>query len=124
MSGVPLERVSPTPGPDSPLVSSLGDGSAGHGAGSDLEPAHHGTVVSYNPDAPSEEWGWHGHWSDFAPRGKLLLLGLGVVGCLLLLLGNHVSNVENYYLVLTAAIMSAWMAYSWRRHQRAKRIKP
>ncbi len=95
-------------------------GSSGHG---EVEVAHHGAMVSYNPDAPSEEWGWHGHFSDFAPRGRFLLLSLGIVGLLLMTIGN-VSHVEDYYLVGTAVIMAAWMFRTFRIRQRERRLRP
>ena len=61
MSGTSLEHR-PSDGTDS-----------GHQSHGEVEQAHHAAVVSYNPDAPSEEWGWHGHWGEFAPRGKAQL---------------------------------------------------
>lgn len=75
----------------------------------DVEHATHAPVVSYNPDAPSEEWGWHGSWRQFAPRGSRILLWLGVVGLLLMNYSTHVSHVEDYYLVGTAALMAIWL---------------
>ena len=86
--------------------------------------AGHAEVVTYNPDAPSEEWGWHGHWSDFAPRGRFLLLGLGVFGILVMLIGNHQSNVENWFLIIIGALMIAWMVRSETHRRKAKRLKP
>jgi len=100
------------------------DGAGDHDPHGALEQAHSGPVVSYNPDAPSEEWGWHGHWSDFAPRGRFLLLGLGVVGLLLMLLGNHQSHVEDYFLVLTALIMAIWMLRTYLAKKRERRVRP
>lgn len=89
------------------------------------EDEHHSTaVVRYNPDAPSEEWGWHGHWSDFAPRGRNVLLGLGVVGLLLMVIGNHQSHVEDYFLVLSALAMAGWMVSGRLAKKRERRIKP
>jgi len=94
----------------------------GHGV---VEPAHTGQMVSYNPDAPSEEWGWHGHWSDFAPRGRTMLLSTGVVGLLLMVLvGNHQSHVEDYFLVLIAALMVGWMVRTHLVKKRERRIRP
>ena len=95
-----------------------------HDSHGEVETAHHGEIVSYNPDAPSEEWGWHGHWSDFAPRGRFLLLGLGVVGLLLMLLGNHQSHVEDYFLIITALLMAGWMARTYVQRKRERRIRP
>jgi len=114
MSGTSLERL-PADGAD-------GHGADPHGS---LEPAHHGAVVSYNPDAPSEEWGWHGHWGEFAPRGKAILLWLGVVGLVCLaLFGNQVSNVENYWLIAIAIVMAIWIVRSDMAVRRKRRIRP
>ena len=44
--------------------SGAGEPDDGHGA---VARVQHGAVVSYNPDAPSEEWGWHGSWQEW-PR--------------------------------------------------------
>lgn len=101
-------------------TSGADDGHGGHG---EVEAAHHGALVSYNPDAPSEEWGWHGHFSDFAPRGRFLLLSLGIVGLLLMTIGNQ-SHVEDYYLVGIALLMAAWMFRSFRQRQRERRLRP
>lgn len=80
----------------------------GHGA--ELARTGHAEVVSYNPDAPSEEWGWHGSWGEFAPRGSGALLWLGVIGLLLMAIsGNHESQTENYWLYVIAALMAIWI---------------
>lgn len=93
-----------------------------HGA---VVPAPHGgEMVSYNPDAPSEEWGWHGHWSDFAPRGRRMFLWVGVFGLLLLTWGNHVSHVEDYFLVFSAIAMASWIVLTERANKRKRRIRP
>ncbi len=108
------------PAVDGPAV----DGHGTDGAGV-VEVAHHAALVSYNPDAPSEEWGWHGHWGEFAPRGRFLLLALGVVGLLLMaIFGNHVSHVEDYFLVLIALLMAAWMARTELARRRDRRLRP
>lgn len=92
------------------------------GSTSEVEHAPAHPVVSYNPDAPSEEWGWHGSWREFAPRGSTILLGLGV---LLLVLQNftvHESRVEAFYyngLALAGAIWIAMRLRSGRRMRRA-----
>lgn len=105
-------------------------GSADHGAGEhdghgEIEPAQHGAIVSYNPDAPSEEWGWHGHWGDFAPRGKAMFLWVGVAGLLLMaIFGNQVSHVENYFLVGIAVLMAIWIVRSNRQRKRERRLRP
>lgn len=83
-----------------------------------------GQMVPYNPDAPSEEWGWHADWRDIAPRGSRFLLWLGVVGIILLaLFGNHESRVEDYWLMSIAALMAIWLVAGEikRRKDRARR---
>lgn len=124
MSGTSIERV-PSDDAGHGGVSGHGNG-AGHADGhGEVEVAHHGAVVSYNPDAPSEEWGWHGHWSEFAPRGRRALLGLGVVGLLLMgIFGNHVSHVEDYFLVVIAVLMALWMLRTELANKRKRRIRP
>ncbi|GGL95653.1 DUF2631 domain-containing protein [Nakamurella endophytica] len=94
---------------------------SGHG---DVVPVAHAEPVLYNPDAPSEEWGWHGHWSDFAPRGRFILLAVGVVGLLLMIIGNHQSHVEDWWLAGIAAALAVWMAYGYRERARARRRRP
>jgi len=99
-----------------------GHTSADHGA---VVPAHHAALVSYNPDAPSEEWGWHGHWGEFAPRGKAMLLWLGVIGLVCLaLFGNQVSHVEDYWVLGIALVMAAWIVRSNMAARRKRRIRP
>ena len=116
MAGTSIEKH--TPGADD------GHGAlAGHSEHSEVEVAHHGEVVSYNPDAPSEEWGWHGHFSEFAPRGRFALLSLGIVALLLMTIGNT-GHVEDFYLVGIALLMAAWMFRSFRARQRERRLRP
>jgi hypothetical protein len=102
------------------------DGHGGHGGPGghgEVEVARHGDIVSYNPDAPSEEWGWHGHFSDFAPRGRFALLGLGIVALLLMTIGNT-GHVEDFYLVGIAVVMAAWMFRTYRARKRERRLRP
>ncbi len=107
-------------------------GAAGHSPatldatnhGAVVEATHGGELVSYNPDAPSEEWGWHGHWSDFAPRGRRMFLWFGVFGLLLLTWGNHVSHVEDYFLVFSAITLASWIILTERANKRKRRIRP
>jgi hypothetical protein len=92
--------------------------------GAVVEAPHGAELVSYNPDAPSEEWGWHGHWSDFAPRGRRMFLWVGVFGLLLLTWGNHVSHVEDYFLVFSALALAGWIIVTERANKRKRRIRP
>ena len=89
-------------GPGSP-------GDFGHGRAIDI--AHHGEVISYNPDAPSEAWGWHGSWREgIAPRGSRILLWLAPIGLVLMaLFGNHESNVEDWWMFSLAALTALWL---------------
>ena len=80
-----------------------------HDSHGGVEHARTGAVVSYNPDAPSEEWGWHGSWREFAPRGSRFLLWLGVVGLVLLIFGNQESHVEDWWLLAIAGLMALWL---------------
>lgn len=95
-----------------------------HTAASDsaaVEAVSHHAVVRYNPDAPSEEWGWHGSWREFAPRGSNILIGLGVILLFLLNFSVHVSHVENYYfngLALIGALYLVWRIRSGRKLRR------
>ena len=87
--------------------SAAGDDSHG---GAQVAKVIPGQMVPYNPDAPSEEWGWHASWREIAPRGSRFLLWLGVVGIVLLaLFGNHESRVEDYWLLSIAALMAIWL---------------
>lgn len=100
-------------------------GGQAHGA-VEAAPAH--AVVRYNPDAPSEDWGWHGSWREFAPRGSNILIGLGVI---LLFLQNftiHQSHVESVYYNAIALIGALYLVHRIRsgsklRRQAAARAK-
>jgi hypothetical protein len=86
---------------------------AGAQAGAEVATTHHGAVVSYNPDAPSEEWGWHGSFR------------LGVVGLLLLaFFGNHESQTEVYWLTTIAALMAIWIVAGEIHIKRERRRRP
>lgn len=98
MAGTSLEHRSGT-----------GDQSEGHGT--EVAKVQPGQMVTYNPDAPSEEWGWHGSWREFAPRGSRALLWLGVVGLLLMIFGNHESLVEDWWLIVIAGLMAIWLVF-------------
>lgn len=78
-----------------------------HGA---LAPAERGhAVVRYNPDAPSEEWGWHGSWREFAPRGSRVLLWAGVALMVLSIFSVHESRVEDYWVGSISFLMAVWL---------------
>jgi hypothetical protein len=84
-------------------------------------PSSERAVVRYNPDAPSEEWGWHGSWREFAPRGSTILLSMGVI---LLFLQNftvHVSRVENFYFNGIALIGALWIVQRVRSGRKLRR---
>ena len=88
--------------------------------------AHHAPthVVRYNPDAPSEEWGWHGEWREFAPRHEILLW-IGVIGLILLaVFGNQVSHVEDYWLISIAVLMAGWILWRRAAFKRERRRRP
>lgn len=63
----------------------------------------------YNPDAPSEEWGWHGSWRSFAPRGSRILLWAGLLLIILSIFSVHVSRVEDYWVGTIAFFGLLWL---------------
>jgi len=78
-------------------------------------------VVSYNPDAPSEEWGWHGGWRDFAPKHEILLW-IGVVGLVAMgLFGNHNMAIYDWWILAIAALMAGWIV--WRRIAHRREVR-
>jgi hypothetical protein len=77
--------------------------------------------VRYNPDAPSEEWGWHGSWRMFAPKGSALLLWIGVITLVLFNFTEHESHVENYYFNGIALIGAIWLISRQRQARRMRR---
>ena len=79
-----------------------------------------GPGISYNPDAPSEAWGWHGQWSLFANKGSKVLLGIFTAVMFLMLFGNHVSNVENYWLIVIGIGMVVWIVVRERAARRTR----
>jgi len=91
------------------------DPHAGHGA---LE--HHPHPV-YNPDAPSEQWGWHGEWREFAPRGRTILLSIAALAMFAMLIGNHSSHVEDWWLGVTGVSIVVYIVVSQRAANRARR---
>lgn len=90
-------------------------------AGVAIPPAASHAVVRYNPDAPSEEWGWHGSWRVFAPRGSTILLSLGVILLFLLNFSVHQSHVENYYFNGIALIGALWIVQRVRSGRKLRR---
>ena len=108
MAGTSIERT----GDQAPSHSEL-----------EVPTAHGGHLVHYNPDAPSEEWGWHGSWRDFAPRGTRILLWVGVAIMFIMLIGNHVSHVEDYYLIATGLLLAVWLLRGEAQQRRERRRK-
>lgn len=98
-------------------------------AATDLEPQGDGKhaatppAVRYNPDAPSEEWGWHGSWRVFAARGSTFLLGLGVFMLFMLNFTEHQSHVENYYFNGLALIGLIWIVMRVRSGRKMRQRK-
>lgn len=100
-----------------------------HSAGAD-SPDGHGSAVStaaehpvvrYNPDAPSEEWGWHGSWRVFAPRGSALLMWIGVFTLVMFNFTEHQSHVENYYFNGIALVAAIWLIARERSGRKMRR---
>lgn len=83
-----------------------------------------GVPVRYNPDAPSEAWGWHGEWRLFASKGSRILLAVFTAVILLMLFGNHVSHVEDWYLILFGVGMIVWIASREASARKARRRRP
>jgi hypothetical protein len=97
---------------------STGQDQQHHGA---VTPAAAHPVVRYNPDAPSEEWGWHGSWRVFAPRGSAVMLWVGVVVLVLFNFTEHQSHVENYYFSGIALIGAIWLIARERQGRKMRR---
>ncbi len=97
---------------------------------SDQAPSHSEVAVPsrhphpvYNPDAPSEAWGWHGQWADFAPRGRNILLGIGTLVMFAMLIGNHQSRVEDYWLVAIGIGLGVWTVISYLGERKRRRLR-
>lgn len=99
-------------------------GAAGGARGAEVEAARQDTVLRYNPDAPSEEWGWHGQWKLFARRGSRLLLGVFTAIIWLMLFGNHESHVEDWWLVGIGLAMIIWLVSRQAAARRERRLRP
>lgn len=78
-------------------------------------------VVSYNPDAPSEAWGWHGHWRAIAPRSIRFLLWLCVAVLFCLNFTTHQSHIESWYYNGIAVAFAAWLVWRDAAFRRARR---
>lgn len=99
------------------------DGAVTAGGHGEVEPAQH-PVLRYNPDAPSEEWGWHGQWKLFASRGSKVLLTVFTAVIFLMLFGNHVSHVEDWYLLATGVALIIWLGSREAGARRERRRRP
>lgn len=69
-------------------------------------------------DEPSAEWGWHGSF----PKATQAMGWLIVFVLLMMLIGNHEGNVENYSLIGLALVVAGALLFdirkrrtSWRR---------
>ncbi|AZI59495.1 DUF2631 domain-containing protein [Nakamurella antarctica] len=78
----------------------------------------------YNPDAPSEEWGWHGSWREFAPKGSRVMLWIGVAMMFVMLIGNHKSRVEDYYLIGIGLLMALWLLHTEVKIRKQRKTRP
>ncbi|MGI8416370.1 MAG: DUF2631 domain-containing protein [Nakamurella sp.] len=110
MAGTSLEPHS--------AASAAGDG---HGA---VEQVSHLPALSYNPDAPSEAWGWHGEWRLFASRGSRLLLGVFTAMIFLMIFGNQVSHVEDWWLAGIGILMVIWLVSREAAARRERNHRP
>jgi hypothetical protein len=86
-----------------------------------VTPAGSHPVVRYNPDAPSEEWGWHGSWRVFAPKGSALMMWIGVFTLVMFNFTEHQSHVENYYFNGIALIGAIWLIARSRQSRKMRR---
>lgn len=53
-------------------------------------------------EEPSAEWGWHGQF----PRLTRFIGWLMIPAVLAMVIGNHDGNIENLYVVATAAVLA------------------
>jgi hypothetical protein len=112
-----------------PVVGDVPESIHGQGptdqVGADVQRAAHGHVVRYNPDAPSEEWGWHGSFREFAPIGSRIMLWTAVVVIFIMIFaGNHVSNVENWWLGAIGILLAVWLLRTDGRKRKERRRRP
>ena len=93
--------------------------------GAEVQQAAHGHVVRYNPDAPSEEWGWHGSFRQFAPIGSRILLWIAVVVMFIMIFaGNQVSHVEDWWLAATGLLLAVWLLRTDAKMRKERRRRP
>lgn len=118
MAGTEIEKT--VKGDISSIPQSIHPGAPG----GDVELPAHGQLILYNPDAPSEQWGWHGSWREFAPKGSRVLLWVGCAVMFIMLIGNHVSHVENYYLVGIGLLMAVWLLRTEVSIRKERRRRP
>ncbi len=111
--------------PAGDIPESIHPGSPTDDVGAEVQQAAHGYVVRYNPDAPSEEWGWHGSFREFAPIGSRIMLWVAVaVIFIMIFAGNHVSHVEDYWLAGIGILMAVWLLRADARLRRERRRRP
>lgn len=120
MTGTSMEKA-----PVGDVPESLHAGSPTDDVGSEVQQAEHGYVVRYNPDAPSEEWGWHGSFREFAPIGSRVMLWTAVaVLFIMIFAGNHVSHVEDYWLGAIGILMAVWLLRTDAKIRKERRRRP
>lgn len=68
-------------------------------------------------DEPSAEWGWHGSFPNLVQVMGWVIVG----GLLVMLIGNHKGNVENIYLLITAAGIALALLLDLRKRRTAWR---
>ena len=64
-------------------------------------------------DEPSAEWGWHGSF----PKATQAMGWAIVLMLLAMVIGNHVGNVENFWLIGIAAVIGGMLVTDVRRRQ-------
>jgi hypothetical protein len=77
---------------------------------------HGSSPVPVEHERP-EDWGWHHEWRRSTP----VIGWLMTISILLLIMGNHVGNVENYWLIGTAAFMAVLLVRDRIRRKNAWR---
>lgn len=64
-------------------------------------------------DEPSAEWGWHGSF----PKATQAMGWSIVLMMLAMVIGNHVGNVENFWLIGIAATIAGMLVADVRRRR-------